>query len=36
MHDFVHQAFVHFLALDTYQPVVQTVSGIEKREYVFR
>ncbi|MBC9913787.1 hypothetical protein [Chitinophaga varians] len=36
MHDFIHQAFVHFFELDTYQPMVETVSGIEKREYAFR
>lgn len=36
MHDFIHQAFVYFFELDTYQPVVETVSGIEKREYAFR
>ncbi|NML37215.1 hypothetical protein HHL17_08380 [Chitinophaga sp. G-6-1-13] len=36
MHDFIHQAFVHFFELDTCQPVVETINGIEKREYAFR
>ncbi|NLR63916.1 hypothetical protein HGH92_06340 [Chitinophaga varians] len=34
-HDFIHQAFVCFFALDAYLPVVQTGNGIERREYVF-
>ncbi|SJZ97579.1 hypothetical protein SAMN04488128_102117 [Chitinophaga eiseniae] len=36
MHDFIHQAFVHFFSLDSRVPVVAGARGVEVREYLLR
>lgn len=36
MHDFIHQAFVHFFSLENRQPAVAGGRGMETRDYLLR